>query len=265
MPVGDLIKLVETLRAPYGLERSVKIAPGALFDDRCLVSVHRSALGQAPADRLAAMARALGIPARFADSLPEALEGADVVHFGHEGGPGLEVRKIYFEYASRARRAMAAASEGPVLVHLAYKWAPERPDGAAVTRYSWTPCRTRAEAEGKLRALMPAREAPRALRCALSLLSRLAGLAESGQLLMMEVEEPGNPRRSCDLNVYDAELRLSHIADLIDAAVTDFAVPRSRGLAAFGSARDSALGHLSAGVGRGGEEFVTIYYGIEAH
>ena len=263
MPVGDLIKLVETLRAPYGLERSVKIAPGALFDDRCLVSVHRSALGQAPADRLAAMARALGIPARFADSLPEALRAPTSCTSATKAGRASKSKNRFRICVPRASRH-GGGERGSRACASRLQVGAERPDGAAVTRYSWTPCRTRAEAEGKLRALMPAREAPRALRCALSLLSRLAGLAESGQLLMMEVEEPGNPRRSCDLNVYDAELRLSHIADLIDAAVTDFAVPRSRARRVRLGA-GFALGHLSARVGRGGEEFVTIYYGIEAH
>jgi tryptophan halogenase len=263
MPAEDLIKLVEKLRAPYGLERSVKIAPGALFADRCLISIHRAALGEAPAVRLAEMARELGIPGGFADTLPAALEGADIVHFGHEDGPGFEVRKIYFEYAAQARLAMANAE--PVLVHLAYKWAPGRADGTAVTRYTWAPSRTRGEVEAKLRTLMPASEAPRALRCALRLLSRVAALADSGQLLMMEVDEPGNRRRSCDLNVYDAELRLSQIADLIEATMRDFAVPPSQAVAVFGGAWELALGHLSAGLGRGGEEFVTIYYGIEAH
>ena len=263
MPAAELIKLVEGLRAPYGLERSVKIAPGVLLDDRCLITIHRAALGKLPADKLAEMGRELDIPASFADRLAVALEGADIVHFGHEGGPGFEVRKIYFEYASQARRAMASGA--PVLVHLAYKWVPRRSDGAAVTRYLWAPCRTRLDIEAKLRALLPASGQQRALRCALSLLSRVAALADSGELRMMEVEEPGNPRRSLDLNVYDAELRLGQIADLIETTMRDFAVPQSRALTVFGPAGELALGHLSAGIGRDGEEFVTIYYGIEAH
>jgi tryptophan 7-halogenase len=265
MPAVDLIKLVETLGAPYGLERSVKITPGALLADRYLISIHRSALGKAPRDRLAAMGRELGMPPVFEDAILSSFEGADIVHFGYEGVPAGEVCKIYLEYASRARQAMATMSRDPVLVHLAYKWARQRPDSRAVTRYIWAPCRTRIEIESKLRGLMPAGEAPGALRCALGLLSHVAPFADSGQLFLMEVEEPGNPRRSCDLNVYDADLRMSQIADLLDAAMADFAVPRPRADAVFDRSADLALGHLSAGVGRGGEEFVTVYYGIEAH
>ena len=265
MPAADLIRLVERLGAPYGLERSVKIAPGVLFDDRCLISVHRSALGKTPLERLRAIGRELAIPPNFASALASSMEGADIVHFGHESGSSGEVRKVYFEYASRARRAMAERSRDPVLVHLAYKWSLQAPGACAVTHYTLAPCRTRGEVESRLRQLMRASEAPRALRCALRLMSRVAGLADSGQLFLMEVEEHDNPRRSCDLNVYDAGLRLGDIADLIEATTRDFAVPRSQAEAVFGRASDRALGHLSAGVARGGEEFATVYYGVESH
>jgi hypothetical protein len=265
MPAADLIRLVEGLRAPYGLERSVKIMPGVLADDRCLISIGRAALGRAPVERLLRMGNELHMPPGFAEALPAALERADIVHFGYEAAAGHEVYKIYFEYASDVRAALAADRRAHVLVHLAYKWAPLRPASGAVTRYSRLPCGTRAELEARLRSLLPASHAPRALRCALGLVTRTAALADSGQLLLMEVEEPGNSRRSCDLNLYDAGLRLRDIADLLEMALRDFGVPLAHALSIFGRAQDKALGHLSAGVGRDGQEFVTIYFGVEGH
>jgi tryptophan 7-halogenase len=265
MAVADLIQLVETLRAPYGLERSVKITRGTLADDRCLISLGRAAFGVALAERLAQIGSALGMPEAFMHALPGSLEGADVVHLGYEAAAGRDVYKIYCEYASSVRRAMAARSRDPVLVHLAYKWTPQRADSAAVTRYTWVPCRTRGELEFKLQDLVPANAAPHANRCSLALVSRVAAFAASGELLLMEVEEPGNPRRSCDLNVYDAALRMGKIADLLEVVTTDFAVPPARAHAVFDHAADRMLGHLSAGVGRDGQEFVTFYFGVEAH
>jgi hypothetical protein len=96
-------------------------------------------------------------------------------------------------------------------------------------------------------------------------LSRIAQFADSGELLLMEVEEPGNPRRSCDLNLYDAGLRMKEIADLVDATLRDFAVPLGRAQALLGRIGDRALGHISAGLGRDGKEFVTFYFGVESH
>lgn len=265
MPVADVIGLVETLKAPYGLERSVKITQGAVADDRCLISVGRGAFGDDAGGRLLGMARALDLPARFAQELPAALGRADIVHFGCETVAGGDIYKIYCEYAASTRAAMESPVRVPTLVHLAYKWMPGKPDSGAVTRYTWVPYGNRIELEQKLADLVPAMEAPRAHRCTFALVARVSALIESGGALLMEVEEPGNPRRSCDLNVYDAELLMSDVAGLIEATLNDFAVPQARRRAAFEPARGRTLGHLSAGRGRDGAEFVTIYFGVEAH
>ena len=265
MPASELIRLVEALGAPYGLERSVKIAPGALYDDRCLISVHRTAFGRDPAVRLREISGEMALPAAFAERLAADLDDADIVHFGHEATPDGELRKIYFEYASQARQAIDSRSGKPVLVHIAYKWAPARPSGAALTRYTWLPCPTRRDLEARLRDLVPPDRAPCALHAALTLIDRARPLAESGGMMMMAVDETGSRRRSADLNVYDAELRLSDVADLITQTASDFAVPGGRLAMVFDDAWGVTLGHLSAGLGRDGEEFVTIYYGVEAH
>jgi tryptophan halogenase len=263
MPAADLIRLVERLNAPYGLERSMKIMPGVLADDRCLLSIGRASLGSAPAERLLRIGDQLQIPPGFAEVLPAALERADIVHFGYEAVAGHEVYKIYCEYASDVRAALAADRRARPLVHLAYKWASRHPESGAVTRYSRVPCDTRVELEAILRSLLPVPHAERSLRCILGLVARIGAVVDSGEFLVMEVEESGNPRRSCDLNVYDAGLRLGDITDLLEVALRDFGVAPARSV--FGRAEDKALGHLSGGVGRSGQEFLTVYFGVEGH
>ena len=207
--------------------------PGCVADDRCLISVGRGAFGKAPLESLLRIGHELGMPGDFADALPAALERADIVHFGYEAAGARETYKMYFEYASDARAAMMAKHPVPVLVHLAYKWVALRSDSGAITRYRWVPCRTRAELEARLRTMLPSAQAPRALDCALRLVSQTGAAADAGELLLMEVDEAGNPRRSCDLNVYDAGLRLSDIADLLEHALRDFDVPAATAAAVF--------------------------------
>jgi tryptophan 7-halogenase len=262
---SDLVDLVKKLGAPFGLERSVKITPGGLDHERCLLSVGRAAFGDTAENPLLDMARALQIPQAFADRLPATLKGADIIHFGYEGGGGRGAYKIYFEYANAARRAMQAVNGTPTLVHVAYKWTPGHADNDTVTRYTWVPSRTSGELEMRLRSLVPEDQAPHARRCLFGLLSRISGFADAGEVLLMEVEEPGNPRRSCDLNVYDAEMRIGQIVDLIEGVMTGLSVPQAEHRDVFDRAADKALGHVSAGVGRDGREFVTIYFGVEAH
>jgi tryptophan halogenase len=265
MSAADLIDLVRRLGAPYGLERSLKIITGALVEDRFLISLHRSALGAAAAEKLLQMGCSLGMPPDFADPIAAAQADADVIHFGYEGGREHATYKIYLEYASRVRRAQAQNAGAPVLVHIAFKWVPGVPGRGAAARYTWLPCNDQNALVARLQTLVPAAEAPRALRCGLDLLSRCAERSEPRQLFLMAVEEPGNPRRSYDINVYQAELHLRDIADLVGAVATEFAVPQSRVRALLEHSGALALGHLSGGRGRDGEEFVTIYYGVEAH
>jgi tryptophan 7-halogenase len=265
MSAADLMNLVRGLAAPFGLERSVKIVPGALLEDRFLISLHRSALGVAAADKLAQMGEALAMPSDFAGALAAAQADADIVHFGYEGGPKGAIYKIYLEHASRVRRAQAQNSPDPVLVHLAYKWMPGVPGQGTVTRYTWVPGHSEAVIAERLRMLVPAREAPLALRCGLDLMSRACRRTQARNLFLMEVEEPDNPRRSYDINVYRAELYLHDIADLVESLATDFAVPQPQVHALLARSGGRALGHLSGGRGRDGGEFVTVYYGVEAH
>lgn len=259
MSAAKFIALVEALKAPYGLERSIKIAHGHIADDRCLISLGRADLGDACIDRLADVGRTLQMPRSFVEALPASLDGADIVHFGYETAAGQEIHKIYFEYAAAARRAMAEPSPEPALVHLAYKWVVSRPESAAITRYTWLPARSARELETKLRELVPESEAPRALRCMLGLLARIRAFADADAHLLMKVEEQGNPRRSCDLNVYGSGLRVRDISNLLETTMADFAV-RER---VFELHMERTLGHVSAGLGRDAQEFVTIYFGVE--
>ncbi len=264
MPADDIIRLVQSLGARHGFEKSVKIVRGALFDDRCLLSVHHSALGDAPASRLDAIARELGMPPELTETLPAALLAADIVHFGFEGGLKSETYKIYLEYASRTREAMQAAVPFPTLVHLAYKWNPRDRDARSIARYTWLPCSSLGEIGTKIDAVASPSAAPVALRLALGLLDKVGTSTPADRLFLMEVEEDGNPRRSFDLNVYNARLRVGDIAGLLAEAIRDFDALARGGGSIFDQQAGSALGHISAGVGRDGEEFATIYYGVEA-
>jgi tryptophan halogenase len=263
MTAPDLIGLVRELGAPYGLERSCKIAPGALLEDRFLISLHRAALGASADERLRQMARTLHVPPAFEDAITTALMDADIVHFGYEGGAGHPTYKIYLEYASQVRRAQAQSALDPILVYVAYKWVPQSPEQRTVTRYTWLPCGTVAAIAQGLRTLVPS--APRALACGLHLLSRASGRTDAGKLFLMEVAEDDNPRRSYDLNVYRADLHLGDIADLLEPVAAELAVPAPSLRALLERCGAFDLGHLSGGIGRDGREFVTVYYGVEAH
>ena len=253
-----VLRCVEALGASFGFERSAKLVDGALYDDRCLMSLHRSAFGADPVSALCELVSVLGAPEFVRDALPEAMRGAQVFHIGHESEGGEAMRKLYFEYLGDARAAMAAGR--PVLVHLAHKWVVGAARSTAITRYVWRPCATLADAEARIVERLPA---PRLRVIALDLLERAASLADKGGFNMLDVEEAGNPRHSLDINLYDARLALSDVEPLLMRAGVAFSVPSTRIISVFQPAQ-APLGHLAAGVDRKGREFVTFYFGVEA-
>jgi hypothetical protein len=113
--------------------------------------------------------------------------------------------------------------------------------------------------------MAPMALAPGALSCGLDLLARAVARVDAQALFLMEVEEAGNPRRSFDLNVYQAEFNLCDIADLVRTVAARFTIAPPRLGDVLDRCGPLALGHLSGGVDRDEREFVTVYYGVEAH
>jgi tryptophan halogenase len=261
MSAAALMNLIQALAAPYGLERSCKAVPGALEEDRFLVSLHRTAFGGDVAGSLIGMGRKLGAPDAVLEAIGRAEANADIVHLGYEGG-ARATYKIYLEYAGEVRRAQERKADEPVLVHLAFKWMPAAGSGET-TRYTWLPARTHAEIGERVRGLTP--DAPRALACVLEVLARACARVEAEKLFLMQVEEPDNVRCSCDLNLYQADFHLRDIADVLSTLGGELAVPRDRMAALIARCGSLALGHIAGGRGRDATEFVTVYYGVEAH
>lgn len=259
--LADPLALVASLGAPYGVERSVKFAPGRVLEERYLASVHRDALGPDPIGRLRDMGRALAMPGDALAALPHALEGAQIIHFGWEREPEGEIFKLYFEYAAAVRAAMNARPRQSALVHRAFKWTPGPAGALHVTLYTWQPCQTCREIEAQL--ADPAFGGSPGALCAQALLRRLERSTGAGEVMVMRVEERGNPRRSLDINLYRADLRVGAVRDLFEQAASDLGAPMQNAQAALDRYADQPLGHLSLGLAREEQPFFTIYFGVE--
>jgi hypothetical protein len=85
-----------------------------------------------------------------------------------------------------------------------------------------------------------------------------------GHILYLDVREEGNPRRSFDLNLYKAGLRLQDLDPWILQLGTHYAPDPEQFRLVFDLARPRTLGHTAGGVDRQGRDFLTIYYGMQA-
>ncbi len=81
-----------------------------------------------------------------------------------------------------------------------------------------------------------------------------------GELLYFEATEEGNPRKSFDVNVYRANLKVAEVYPLLVRIARHYAVDSQAVEEVYEGIRDQVLGHLSGGVDREGRDFLTIYF-----
>jgi hypothetical protein len=84
-------------------------------------------------------------------------------------------------------------------------------------------------------------------------------------ILYLEVTEEDNPRTSFDVNLYRSDMRMKLFYPLLLEMCGHYDIAAEQFQAVFESARDKTLGHISGGVDRKGNDFFTVYYGMEGH
>lgn len=257
-----LLSLIEAFDVHFGLERSVKIGEDGVNEDRFLAILHKSSLGHDPAARVAWLARKLAMPEDMLDRLMEHFDRSDLVGFGYEGGaPG--AYKVYLEFDAdvRRERQVAPSQAQSVLVHLAVKWRPGA--GAAVSRYVW-PRETRSidAISSRLQAFSHNDGDMPSTRAASAMVERARRRCHDKQLLFLEVEEEGSPRRSFDVNVYVADLQVRDIDQPLRRLCADYGIAPEIADDLVRRLGPAVLGHISGGMGRNGRDFATVYFGM---
>lgn len=238
-PEARLSEVLARVERPLLREYSVKAIGDELRDGRFLVSFPRGALGPGPSRGLRAMLADLGAPAEGVARLDPLQSRAASLHFGYEPEADGPVLKCYLEFADGDRPE-------PGLAFLALKW---RGDGAyALSEYRDAgPLDAPALAATITSALPggPVREA----------LMTLAAIPAPQPLTLLEVTEPGNPRRSLDLNLTPLRASLAEHAETLARLLGRASVPLLEREA------QRPLGHVAAGTARDGRPFATLYYG----
>lgn len=243
---ASLLDALAAVERPFLLESSVKVIGGKMRADRVLISFPRCALGPGPRRRLRDICAGLDAPALGFDQLDRYQGSAISVHFGFEPEKCGPMFKCYLEFSPMDQPTQN-------VVFLALKWQPGHGgDGDFVlSRYSSRDHLCPARQSSLVEEVVP--HGPgRETFC------RLLEMAPGGDALrLLEVDELGGPRRSLDLNVAQAELRLGELTGLL-APVMGGTPAGADYLAAHA---DERLGHFAAGVARDGKPFATIYHG----
>lgn len=266
-PAGEraalTLALVAGLGAPRNQERSFRIAPGTLMANRFLVSLNPEDIpGDAPARVLQACSQ-LGMPAAAGAEAARQFARAACIHFGFEDNGGKLISKLYLEFPPQPVPRGHEGGAGSLL-YLAFKWVPGDAD-AVVSRYTAHPGLAAGEIERRIEALYPSESARPSFEIARSVLHLAAARVPAGRLHYLEVGEDGNPRRSWDLNCYDAGLHLRDVQQALFAMRDRFGIRPGQFQALYDQVRASRFGHLSGGMHRDGVDFFTVYYGVSGY
>jgi tryptophan halogenase len=257
---AQLLRLVGAWGAPHQYERSVRFSEAAMQGNRFLLTLNRRDVPGDALEQCLAVCDQFGMPPALREAAVAQFDMAQCVHFGFEGDPASIVCKFYLEPAiSLADQQHARANNVPVLQHLAFKWDLLR-EAAVTTRYWWYPGLSADEMAQRL-ALLYRGEHAESQAIALALLQLATARTGADALQWVEVEEDENDRRSYDLNIYNAKVKLRDVQDLVQRMRDSFAIRPGQFQALFDQIKGMELGHLAGGIHRNGKDFFNLYYG----
>jgi len=251
-----LRQVLAPLSFPFIEERSIKFSPGRASADRLLLSFVARSLDPDRKASLSAVSLQLGLSPEDAGQLIELVDHAETVHFGAEHDRDIAL-KLYLEFPVGA---VLPALVPPGTIFFAAKWVSG--GRATFSIYRDLPdVRAATTIRGFAQALTPSL----ALRDFLdSVLAGAAPTVPDYGLPTMEVVDLGTARRSIDVNLYGASVRLAALQVALGRLAVGLAVPAAGLAAALPASGDPFLGHVSLGHGRDGEPFATVYFGAVA-
>jgi tryptophan halogenase len=238
-----------------GFEKSVKMSSGRLLGNRFLAGIPVARMGP---EKLHAICTELDMPGDFLKRLMDEFAGADTVHFGFEEGSSGGIFKVYLEFWKRLNRAIDAQDE-TVLLHQAFKWDALDNSRRAVANYCCYPRLSREQTLLRIAGIYHGDTGHPSFRLVQQLV-KLGATRTNNALMYLEVGEEGNLRASFDLNFHAAGIRLRDIEPQFIEMSRHYSLPASEFARLWSGIWPNILGHLSGGLSRDGEDFLTVYY-----
>ncbi len=264
-----LVQEAAQLGTSFGFEPSVRFSNGRLSLNRFLITVTCDAMGTDRCQWLDGFMRRTAMPMDWWAEIEQSIPTAAFIHFGFEEGQDDLLYKFYLEHTIQARTNGYAAGQS-VPLYTGYKWSVVRPDRQYVTDYRWYPDIPWTDVWNRLQELLnPGHLANESASSpAWELIESLwPSLIASDDWTprLTEVTEACSPRRSYDLNVYDATVQLQDLRSMILQLGRRFDIGEEHVESWLCTCPTRLLGHIAAGRQRNGSDFVTLYYGAQSY
>ncbi|MBP7230882.1 MAG: hypothetical protein KBA28_03035 [Syntrophaceae bacterium] len=200
---------------------------------------------------------------RLLVSFEKILPDLSFVHFGYEERENTCGYKIYGEYGSN-RKAISQMKD-PFLIGLGFKWDVFQPERQVTTKYMCVPGLTQASMQARIEDTFQTQANAMLIDASKDILKQSLEKIPLNDVIYLEVADGNGPRRSFDINVYDAGLQMKHIHQPIRKIFQHFSIPDSIYDSIYNPKNEYLFGHISGGVDRNRKAFITIYGGLEKH
>jgi hypothetical protein len=261
----NLLELIKEMNADYAFEHSFKVTRKTLLPNRLLFGIYTDRIKEDQHEKLLDICRRINMPEDFFEIFKTKWHESNAIGWAYEKAEGAIVYKVYLEFWDKWKRDVKDTPEGrdPFVVLLGFKWLTADRAKRSLARYTLYPQLTY---EGMLKRLSTAYEDDRH-RALFEIVKDLLRFASRkvahDEIRYLEVAEENTPRKSFDINVYNAKLLLKQIYPLLQKIYQHYSISAGDFHAVYNPFRTKTMGHLSGGIGRDGKDFVTLYYGLE--
>lgn len=252
-----LLKRIKLLGLPFGREDSFKMGPGRMSRNRILIGLDSADL---TSGKFFDLALELGMPPQCRPLLMQQIAEANAYFFGLEERTDGTVCKVYLEFWDQVcRKVRSTGTREPQLLHLGVKWETPNCDRFEVAAYTCFPLLNSPGVLRRMEEIYPTGGPRGALPPALEIVR--AGVGRNPQVLLLYVEasESDNPRRSFDVNLYKTGLLVGDVVPQLREAGSRLGVPEELVEMQLQKLGNRCLGHLSGGIDRKGDEFLSVY------
>lgn len=224
-------------------------------------------ISQERPERILDVCKRMDMPEDFLETFRDTLSDANYVHFGFEDNKRTCVYKAYLEFSDRIDRQIAShpSNPHPFLMHLGFKWDTSDNTKRALASYTWYPLLSLDETLTRSSNILDPCNYKPLLDIVKGIMDIASRRAPHQDILYLEVSEDDNPRRSFDINIYRANLQLREVYPLFLKLCSHYSVPPDDFHMVYRHIKTRRLGHLSAGIDREGEDFITVYYGLQGY
>lgn len=204
------------------------------------------------------------MPENCIKSFEEHFSKANLVYFGIEEHSKHFVYKVYLEFWSRFidKSANNSDKNQPFVLHIGYKWNADNNTQNTIARYTLYPDLTQDKILHRIKNMYQNSSDAQAYEIAEEIILA-AAKNEKCSFKYLEVEEENNPRKSYDINVYEAELLIKDIHCELRKAQVHYNIPNNLFDKFYSQIQNKILGHLSGGIDKTGKDFMTVYYEVE--